>query len=53
MTETPCGARTIFWPDVEACEAECMLPAGHTPADVHEDDILGSWTEEDMWTTRP
>lgn len=40
-----CGARTVFWPDVEACEAECSLPADHEPANVHEDEILGEWEE--------
>jgi hypothetical protein len=51
VTETPlCGARTVFWPDVEACDAECHLPAGHEPADVHEDPILGEWTEDELVT---
>lgn len=48
-----CGARTVFWPDVEQCEAECMLPARHEPADEHQDEILGEWTEDELWTTRP
>jgi len=50
--EAPCGARTIFWPDVEACEAECILPAGHQPSDVHEDDVLGEWSENELPTWR-
>jgi hypothetical protein len=48
-----CGAQTVFWPDVEACEAECILPVGHEPADVHEDEILGAWREEELTTYRP
>lgn len=48
-----CGASTIFWPDVEACEAECVLPRDHEPADVHEDEILGQWSEDDLPTHHP
>lgn len=48
-----CGAQTVFWPDVEACEAECILPRGHEPADVHEDEILGTWHESDLITYHP
>lgn len=53
MTETtrPCGATAVFWPDDEACDAECMLPVGHEPADVHEDAILGEWAEDDVPTS--
>jgi hypothetical protein len=45
-----CGATAVFWPDVEACGAECIRPAGHEPADVHEDAILGEWTEDELPT---
>lgn len=48
-----CGARTVFWPDVEACEAECVLPLGHEPGDVHEDEFLGEWNEGDLVTYHP
>lgn len=44
-----CGARTTFWPDDEACEAACMLPAGH-PGTVHKDEILDEWSEGDLIT---
>lgn len=47
-----CGARTIFWPDVEACEAECIRHQGHKGT-IHEDEILGDWDEEDMITWNP
>lgn len=51
MTRERCGARTSFWPQVEACEAECSLP----PHDgrIHEDEILGEWDEDDMVTLFP
>lgn len=45
-----CGARTVFWPDDEACDAECILPRGHRGTD-HEDAILGWWSEDDLPTT--
>lgn len=48
-----CGATATFWPDDEACDVECILPVGHQPADVHEDDILGTWSEDDLPTTIP
>lgn len=47
-----CGARAVFWPDDEACDAECSLPKGHKPEDVHSDEILGEWTEDELMTTR-
>lgn len=47
-----CGATATFWPDVEACEAECIRPENHQPEDVHEDEILGEWTEDEL-NTRP
>ncbi|MFE9448312.1 hypothetical protein [Streptomyces sp. NPDC006739] len=48
-----CGAQATFWPDDEACEAECIRPPGHEPADVHEDEILGQWTEDELPTHHP
>lgn len=48
-----CGAKTVFWPDVEGCEAECIMPAEHEPAEIHEDEILGEWNEDDMFTHHP
>lgn len=48
-----CGATTVFWPEVEACDAECVLPRGHDPADVHEDEILGRWSEDELTTHHP
>jgi hypothetical protein len=54
MADAPaCGATTVFWPDDEACDAVCALPSGHQPAQVHEDDALGAWNENDMPTTHP
>lgn len=50
---TLCGATAVLWPDDEACDAECILPAGHEPADVHEDEILGEWSEDDLSTHHP
>jgi hypothetical protein len=44
MTVRKCDAGTIFWPDVEACDAECMLPEGHEG--MHEDKILGPWSDD-------
>jgi hypothetical protein len=51
MSKELCGARTVFWPDDEACDAECMLPKDHTPADVHQDEILGEWSEDELDTS--
>lgn len=48
-----CGARTVFWPDDEACDAECILPRGHQPDDVHRDEILGPWSEDELTTHHP
>jgi hypothetical protein len=54
MTEKEaCGARTVFWPDIEAIDAVCFLPRGHQPADRHEDEALGEWSESDLMTTHP
>lgn len=50
-TSAKCGAQAVFWPDVEACEAECMLPKGHDGR--HEDKILGTWEEDDLHTIYP
>lgn len=52
MAERPtprCGARTVFWPEVEHCEAECALDRGHQGT-IHEDETLGEWDEDDMHT---
>lgn len=49
----PCGERTVFWPDAEACDAECALPRHHDPENVHEGEILGEWHEDDQLTTLP
>lgn len=51
MTRQQCGARTVFWPEVEGCEAECLL-APHEGT-IHEDEILGEWDAEDMATITP
>ncbi|MER6738229.1 hypothetical protein [Streptomyces puniciscabiei] len=48
-----CGAQAVFWPDDEASEAECILPRGHEPADVHEDETLGRWSENELPTHHP
>lgn len=50
MSDELCRASAVFWPDVEACEAECVLPVGHEPADQHKDEILGEWSEDDLLT---
>jgi hypothetical protein len=42
----------VFWPDDEACDAECIRHRGHKGT-IHEDEILGEWDEEDMYTTHP
>ncbi|MFB7592419.1 hypothetical protein [Streptomyces sp. NPDC056169] len=47
-----CGARTVFWPDDEACDAECSRPAGHAGT-IHEDEILGEWDADELPTTEP
>lgn len=47
----PCGATATFWPDDEACPAECLLPLGHEGT-THTDDILGDWTEDELNTHR-
>ena len=49
MSET-CGATAVFWPDDEAIDATCFLPCGHEPSDVHEDESLGTWTEDELLT---
>lgn len=46
-----CGARTVFWPDDEACDAECWLPPHE--GTVHEDEALGQWDEDDLFTVHP
>lgn len=47
-----CGATTVFWPDDEACDAECVLPKGHAPDDLHVDETLGVWREDELTTFR-
>lgn len=39
-----CRERAVFWPDYEACDAECCLPAGHG-GEQHYDQVLGWWYE--------
>lgn len=46
-----CGATTVFWPDCECCDAECHLRPDHKG--LHEDPILGPWSEEEMPTRHP
>jgi hypothetical protein len=48
-----CGATAVFWPEDEACDAECIRPLGHEPANVHEDENLGEWNEDDLITSHP
>lgn len=48
-----CGATAVFWPDAEACEAVCTRPFGHQPGDVHEDETLGEWREDELTTHHP
>lgn len=52
MSEPLCRASAVFWPDDEACDAECIRPAGHGGV-VHEDEILGEWSEDDLLTSVP
>lgn len=52
VPQETCGARTVFWPETEACEAKCIRHHGHKGT-VHEDVILGEWDEEDMNTIHP
>lgn len=47
-----CGATAVFWPEDEACDAECMLPRGHGGTR-HEDETVGSWDEADLNTNYP
>lgn len=47
-----CGARAVFWPDDEACDAECVLDRDPKHAR-HEDEILGGWTDEELITSYP
>lgn len=46
-----CGATAVFWPDDEACDAECFKPEDHDGP--HEDEILGEWTEDELSTWHP
>ena len=47
-----CGATAVFWPEAEACEAECWLPADH-PGTRHQAEILGDWDEDELSTQLP
>lgn len=47
-----CGARAVFWPEEEACDAECLWPRGHGGTR-HKDEILGEWDEEELSTSYP
>ena len=47
--ETSCGARTIFWPGEDDCEATCEMPPHTGPT--HFDPVLGGWDEDEMLTT--
>lgn len=40
-----CGEVTVFWPDVEACDAVCVRAENHEGD--HRDEILGYWGRED------
>ncbi|MFD8469000.1 hypothetical protein ACFV10_28330 [Streptomyces cyaneofuscatus] len=51
--QVKCSARAVFWPDAEAIDAVCMRPRGHEPANIHEDEDLGEWNEDDLFTTYP
>jgi len=51
MRRWKCGATAVLWPDDEACEAECHLPDGHIPLGIHEDPVLGTWSEDDLPTS--
>ncbi|MFD9190439.1 hypothetical protein ACFWCA_19675 [Streptomyces phaeochromogenes] len=51
-TKPLCGARTVFWPDQEACEAECALAAAHGGT-IHWDEVLNEWGEDELLTTFP
>ncbi|MFF4902297.1 hypothetical protein [Streptomyces sp. NPDC001068] len=44
-----CGARTVFWPDDEACDAECSWPPEHGGSR-HFDESLGEWDESELPT---
>lgn len=46
-----CGATAVFWPDDEQCDAECMWPV-HSGT-THKDEVLGEWTEDELYTTVP
>lgn len=38
-----CKETTVFWPDDEACDAECIREEGHEGE--HYDEILGEWED--------
>ncbi len=43
-----CGARAVFWPEAEACDAVCGLTVHEST--VHRDHALGEWDEADLVT---
>ena len=47
-----CGARTVFWPEEDACDAACTWPPKHGGTR-HLDETLGSWDENEMPTSYP
>ncbi|MGW2938995.1 DUF6221 family protein [Streptomyces sp. NPDC001156] len=47
-----CGARAVFWPDAEGCEATCSWPRGHAGTK-HRDEVLDEWDEDELPTARP
>lgn len=51
MTRKTCGATAVFWPDGEACDAECIR-APHDGT-IHEDEILGEWDANELHTWVP
>lgn len=50
VPQEACAARAVFWPDDEACDAECVRHRGHKGT-VHEDEVLGEWDADDLLTT--
>jgi hypothetical protein len=51
---TACGARAVLAAGTEnATEVVCSLPDGHRPADVHQDQHAGPWSEDEVETWHP
>lgn len=50
MDDGTCGATGVFWPEEECISVICVLPRGHLPEDIHEDEMLGRWSEDDVPT---